>query len=90
MTNDSYFGFKTVDSKTKKSLVDDVFSSVSGNYDIMNDVMSFGLHRLWKDYFVNQLNLKHDNTILDLACGTGDITKRMSRKALTIRQYCNC
>ena len=80
MTNDSYFGFKTVDSNTKKSLVDDVFSSVSGNYDIMNDVMSFGLHRLWKDYFVNQLNLKHDNTILDLACGTGDITKRMSRK----------
>ena len=80
MTNDSHFGFKTVDRNVKKSLVDDVFSAVSDNYDVMNDVMSFGLHRLWKDYFVNQLNLKHSDKILDLAAGTGDITKRMHTK----------
>ena len=80
MANESHFGFKTVDEKSKKSLVDDVFSSVSKNYDLMNDVMSFGLHRVWKDYFVRVLNLHHANTILDLAAGTGDISKRMYQK----------
>lgn len=80
MKNESYFGFKTVDKSDKKSLVDDVFSSVSNSYDLMNDIMSLGLHRVWKDYFVNQLKLNHADVILDLASGTGDIAKRISRK----------
>ena len=49
----------------------DVFENVANTYDLMNDVMSFGVHRLWKQYFVSQLNLKPGMKILDMAGGTG-------------------
>lgn len=80
MSEKSFFGFKTIDTNEKKTLVNDVFSTVSSNYDLMNDVMSLGLHRLWKDTFVNQLQIAHDHHVLDLASGTGDIAKRISKK----------
>ena len=77
MVNKTHFGYREVDADDKKNLVNDVFSSVANQYDLMNDLMSLGIHRYWKDYFVNQLALRPHDTLLDLACGTGDITQRM-------------
>ena len=53
-----------------------VFKSVAGNYDVMNDVMSAGIHRLWKDYFIQQMNPTDGTRLIDVAGGTGDITFR--------------
>jgi demethylmenaquinone methyltransferase/2-methoxy-6-polyprenyl-1,4-benzoquinol methylase len=58
-----------------------VFSSVAGNYDLMNDLMSGGLHRLWKDILVRRMNPKAGQTLLDVAGGTGDIALRCYRRA---------
>lgn len=69
------FGLKKVSEQEKVSLVNNVFTSVTKNYDLMNDLMSFGLHRLWKDYFLHCSNIKPGDTVLDLAAGTGDVTK---------------
>lgn len=71
------FGFTPVSKAEKTERVQDVFSDVASYYDIMNDVMSFGLHRLWKDSAINILNPKPDQKILDLAAGTGDLTSRV-------------
>jgi len=71
------FGFKTVNIEEKQRLVSDVFDKVAGNYDCMNDAMSLGTHRLWKDYFVNKLDPKPGTHILDMAGGTGDIAQRI-------------
>ena len=80
MSNHSeQFGFQKTENK--QSRVRDVFSSVASKYDIMNDFMSAGLHRIWKDKFVASLNLFDGMKILDLAGGTGDITKRIMAKA---------
>ena len=69
------FGLKKVSEQEKVSLVNNVFTSVTKNYDLMNDLMSFGLHRVWKDYFLHCSNIKSGDTVLDLAAGTGDVTK---------------
>jgi len=74
------FGFRDVDADAKQGMVGNVFSSVAGNYDIMNDVMSGGMHRLWKDTFVRQVQLNADAAILDLAGGTGDIAVRLKKR----------
>lgn len=74
------FGFRHVDAEKKQGLVGEVFSSVAGKYDIMNDVMSGGMHRLWKDTFVRRVQLNADASILDLAGGTGDIAVRLKRR----------
>ena len=70
--------------KTKKTkLVSDIFSSVSNKYDLMNDAMSFGLHRLWKERMYVVSKLKNSDNVLDLATGTGDIAlKFLSKKKL--------
>ena len=68
------FGFKTVERGAKKALVREVFDSVAGKYDVMNDLMSLGLHRLWKREFIQALDPRPERTLLDLAGGTGDIT----------------
>ena len=68
------FGFRDVPLRQKKSLVRDVFDSVASKYDIMNDVMSLGIHRAWKRIFVNELAPHPDLSLLDLAGGTGDIS----------------
>lgn len=69
----THFGFKDVDTKDKQKLVAGVFSSVAGNYDLMNDLMSLGIHRIWKRYFTMTAQVKHGDKVLDLAGGTGDI-----------------
>ncbi len=71
----THFGFKTVTEDKKASLVADVFHSVAKNYDIMNDVMSFGLHRIWKKFTLFTSEIKPGDKILDIAGGTGDMTK---------------
>ena len=68
------FGFRDVPREAKASLVREVFDSVAPKYDIMNDVMSLGIHRLWKHDFINALDPRPNYRLLDLAAGTGDIT----------------
>jgi len=67
------FGYRRVPPEEKTRLVGRVFDSVAGRYDLMNDLMSGGLHRFWKRYFVGTLGLRPDMRVLDLASGTGDI-----------------
>ena len=76
--NDSNFGYKKVTETEKVSLVNNVFTSVTSRYDLMNDLMSFGTHRLWKKYFLLCSNIKKGEVVLDLASGTGDVTKLAS------------
>ena len=64
------FGYKDIDQKDKPSKVNEVFTSVSNRYDLMNDIMSFGLHRLWKKQFLRLCNLSNKKNVLDVACGT--------------------
>lgn len=72
----THFGFQTVREEEKVNQVYSVFERVAGTYDTMNDAMSFGIHRLWKDYFVHKLAPTHGSRLLDCAGGTGDITFR--------------
>mgnify|MGYP001320515453 CR=1 FL=1 len=81
MSNNTHFGFKTVDENEKYTLVRGVFDSVATRYDVMNDLMSAGLHRVWKNEMVNWLAPKAGMQILDVAGGTGDITFRIKEKA---------
>ena len=74
------FGFKEVDSNKKAELIGDVVDAVSKNYDLMNDLMSFGIHRLWKKVTIETSGIKEDFTVLDLAGGTGDMVKLMRDK----------
>lgn len=69
----THFGFREVPVADKAGLVREVFSSVAGNYDRMNDLMSLGIHRLWKRYFVATSGVARGDRVLDLAGGTGDI-----------------
>lgn len=74
------FGFKTVEEEDRQGLVNQVFSSVAENYDLMNDLMSGGMHRLWKQAFINWLappKMSKDYHHLDVAGGTGDIAMRL-------------
>lgn len=72
-SGNTHFGFREVPVGEKQKLVDEVFSSVAGNYDLMNDLMSLGIHRTWKRYFVATAQVKRGDRVLDLAGGTGDI-----------------
>ena len=69
----THFGFRDVAAKDKQKLVGEVFTSVAGKYDLMNDLMSLGIHRVWKRYFVGTCQVKRGDRVLDLAGGTGDI-----------------
>jgi demethylmenaquinone methyltransferase / 2-methoxy-6-polyprenyl-1,4-benzoquinol methylase len=73
------FGYEDVAPDEKTARVGGVFSSVAKNYDLMNDAMSGGMHRLWKDRFVRRLQPREGEQILDMAGGTGDIAFRMAR-----------
>ena len=81
----SPFGFKDVDTREKVSMVHDVFARVASSYDLMNDVMSGGAHRLWKDAACARLNPQPGEVILDVAGGTGDIARRLARLARAAR-----
>ncbi|TRX55099.1 bifunctional demethylmenaquinone methyltransferase/2-methoxy-6-polyprenyl-1,4-benzoquinol methylase UbiE [Thalassomonas sp. M1454] len=83
MTTDNkdttHFGFKTIKAEEKETMVAGVFHSVAKQYDIMNDVMSFGIHRLWKRFTIDASGVRPGNSILDLAGGTGDLTAKFSK-----------
>lgn len=73
------FGYRDVDASEKAGMVRSVFSGVASRYDLMNDAMSGGMHRLWKDQFVRRVKPRKDEAILDMAGGTGDIAFRMHK-----------
>ncbi|MCU7373182.1 bifunctional demethylmenaquinone methyltransferase/2-methoxy-6-polyprenyl-1,4-benzoquinol methylase UbiE [Paucibacter sp. O1-1] len=76
----THFGFQTVDEREKASRVRGVFDSVASKYDVMNDLMSMGMHRAWKAYTVAVANLKPGERVLDIAGGTGDLSRAFARK----------
>ncbi len=78
--NTTHFGYKTVAADDKAGMVRGVFDSVAENYDVMNDLMSAGLHRLWKRFTIDQAAARPGHVILDLAGGTGDLTREFCRK----------
>ena len=78
--NTTHFGYQSVAADEKADLVKDVFDSVASRYDIMNDLMSGGLHRLWKRHTVNQAAVRPGDVILDLAGGTGDLARAFAKK----------
>jgi len=79
------FGFRDVDPAEKPRLVRGVFDRVAGRYDLMNDLMSAGVHRLWKDAVAARLNPQPGETIVDCAGGTGDMARRFARLARQAR-----
>ena len=78
---ESWFGFRRVDAAQKTELVREVFSSVAERYDLMNDLMSGGIHRLWKAAMIDWLNPRNGQRLLDVAGGTGDIAFRILERA---------
>lgn len=82
----THFGFRDVPVAEKKKLVAEVFSSVAGKYDLMNDLMSLGVHRVWKRYFVGTSGVKRGDRVLDLAGGTGDIAALLHERVGTTGQ----
>ena len=79
-TGTTHFGFRDVPTGEKQKLVGEVFSSVARNYDLMNDLMSLGIHRAWKRYFVATCQAKPGDAVLDLAGGTGDIARLLQAR----------
>jgi len=77
--NTTHFGFQTVEKNEKESKVASVFHSVAQQYDVMNDLMSFGIHRLWKRFTIDSSGVRPGNKVLDLAGGTGDLTAKFSQ-----------
>jgi len=78
----THFGFRTVELGAKQAMVDEIFHNVARRYDLMNDLMSGGLHRLWKDVMVTALNPPRDArpfAVIDVAGGTGDVAFRIAR-----------
>lgn len=75
----THFGFKNVAKSDKASMVAEVFHSVAGKYDLMNDLMSMGIHRLWKRFTIDCSGVRAGHKVLDLAGGTGDLTAKFSR-----------
>ena len=78
--SDTHFGFQAIDESHKAGRVRGVFDSVASKYDVMNDLMSMGLHRAWKAYTVAVANLKNGQSVLDIAGGTGDLARAFAKK----------
>lgn len=76
----THFGYQTVRVADKEKKVAQVFSSVAHKYDLMNDLMSFGIHRIWKKIAINLSGVRAGQSVLDIAGGTGDLAKAFSRK----------
>ena len=87
MKKDYNFGYTKVNSKQKTKLVQNVFSSVASNYDLMNDLMSLGMHRLWKKRFIEIIDLTTNDRILDVGSGSGDIAIEIIKKQLQTNLY---
>ncbi|MCO4784992.1 bifunctional demethylmenaquinone methyltransferase/2-methoxy-6-polyprenyl-1,4-benzoquinol methylase UbiE [Marinomonas atlantica] len=77
--NTTHFGFKEIPTDKKVDAVAEVFHSVAAKYDIMNDLMSGGIHRLWKRHTISQSGVRAGQKVLDIAGGTGDLTAKFSR-----------
>ncbi len=77
--NTTHFGFQTVAESEKAQRVADVFHSVAARYDLMNDLMSGGIHRLWKRFTIELSGVRPGNKVLDIAGGTGDLTRKFSK-----------
>ena len=76
----THFGYQDVDWDQKQEKVREVFQSVAPHYDIMNDLMSFGIHRLWKRFLMDKANIRPGQLVLDLAGGSGDLTKAINKR----------
>lgn len=76
----THFGYKTVPETEKEGMVRGVFDSVASKYDVMNDLMSMGTHRTWKRFTLDIAALRRGDRVLDLACGTGDLSRAMAKK----------
>src|SRR5688572_14927853 len=74
------FGYTEVPTHEKSKKVAEVFHSVAARYDLMNDLMSFGLHRVWKRFAISQANVRCGQTVLDIAGGTGDLAFALAKK----------
>lgn len=79
------FGFEEVSLEEHRSRVGTLFNSVSNKYDLMNDLMSLGLHRYWKNIFVERINPKPEMRILDIAAGTADISLQILERLKNLR-----
>lgn len=79
----THFGYKTVAEHEKQQKVGEVFHSVAQNYDVMNDVMSAGMHRLWKRFAIDTSGVKAGDKVLDIAGGSGDLSKLFAQKVGT-------
>ena len=75
----THFGYKEVDKDAKADMVADVFHSVAARYDLMNDLMSAGIHRIWKRFTLELSGVRKGNAVLDIAGGTGDLAAKFSR-----------
>ncbi|MBE9526303.1 MAG: bifunctional demethylmenaquinone methyltransferase/2-methoxy-6-polyprenyl-1,4-benzoquinol methylase UbiE [Proteobacteria bacterium] len=75
----THFGYKTVNTEEKVAKVAEVFHSVAANYDLMNDLMSMGVHRIWKRLTIEKSGVRRGHHVLDLAGGTGDLTAKFSK-----------
>ena len=80
MNKKTHFGYKEINVDEKAKQVGGVFTSVANSYDVMNDAMSIGLHRLWKRILVEIAGIKNNDVVLDIAAGTGDIAKLISKQ----------
>jgi len=82
----THFGFREVPADAKRGLVGEVFRSVAGRYDLMNDLMSLGIHRAWKQFALGQSGVRAGSRVLDVAGGTGDMTARFAARVGTTGQ----
>jgi len=87
MNEKTHFGFKEVDVNKKAEHVGDVFHSVAEEYDLMNDAMSFGMHRLWKKMLIELSELSEGSVALDIASGTADIPKLINKKFKSVSMH---
>ncbi len=85
MEKQAHFGFEPVEEAAKQGMVNTVFERVAPRYDVMNDVMSFGMHRLWKRRMIEMLALPPGGTLLDLAGGTGDVARLAKRQVTDLK-----